>query len=53
MGFGKFNFCQIFVWALFPLLVYSRCWPLVAFYSCINDFFFHVHALFIMCTIGV
>ena len=40
MGFGKFNFCQIFVWALFPLLVYSRCWPLVAFYSCIKDFFF-------------
>ena len=43
---GKLNFCQIFAWDWFLLLIFFGCWPLVAYRTCIKGGFHDVHALF-------
>ena len=45
-GLGKLNFCQIFVWDWFLLMICFECWPLVAKITCIQASFSYVHALF-------
>ena len=45
-GLGKLNFCQIFVWDWFLLMICFGCWPLVAKRTCIKGRFHDVHALF-------
>ena len=45
-GFGKLNFCQIFSWDWFLLMIFFGCWPLVAKRTCIQGGFHVVHALF-------
>ena len=43
---GKLNFCQIFAWDWFLLLICFGCWPLMANRTCIKGRFHDVHALF-------
>ena len=45
-GLGKLNFCQIFSWDWFLLLICIRCWLLVAERTCIKGGFNDVHAFF-------
>ena len=42
----KLNFCQIFSWDWFLLLICIGCWPFVAKRTFIKDEFHDVHALF-------
>ena len=45
-GLGKLNFCQMFSWDWFLLLICIGCWPLVAERTCIKNGFHDVYALF-------
>ena len=45
-GFGKLNFCQIFVWDWFLFMICFGCQPLVAKRTCIKGGFHNVCALF-------
>ena len=43
---GKLNFCQIFSWDWFLLLICIGCWPLMTKRTCIKGGFHNVHVLF-------
>ena len=46
LGLGKLNFCQIFAWDWFLLLICFGCWPLMANRTRIKGGFHDVRALF-------
>ena len=45
-GLGKLNFCHIFVYDWFLLMICFGCWPLVAKRTCFKGRFHDVYALF-------
>ena len=52
-GLGKLNFCPIFVWDWFLLMICFGCWPFVAKRTCIKGRFHDIHALFHIVILSV